>query len=121
MKTLNAIFFTLILIAFTSLSWANRLSLYNDSSYPLNVVVSDATQTTLTEIMLNSGDTNQWSDTTSPFNTDSSMYLSQAPYTVSWYCMNGQLYGTCTDVAPQSIVNAQSCSGPQECNGQGGL
>jgi hypothetical protein len=99
------------------ISWANSVTLMNDSGYRLNAVIYDANGTLLGEFVLNPRDATEWSDDDQDFGTESN-YASQIPYTVNWSCMSGNPYGSCNNVAAGSVVTAQSCGGTQECQQQ---
>jgi hypothetical protein len=99
------------------MSWANSVTLMNDSTYTLRASIYDATGALLGEFVLNPNDATLWSDDYENFGTVSSD-APQVPYSVNWFCMNGSPYGTCEDVAAGSVVTAQSCGGTQECQQQ---
>lgn len=95
-------------------SWANSVTLLNDTSYTLRATIYDANGNLLGEFTLNPEDATLWSDNDENFGMES-QYASQVPYTVNWYCMNGGSYGTCDNVSAGATVTAQSCGGNQEC------
>jgi len=95
-------------------SWANSVTLLNDTSYTLQASIYDATGASLGQFTLNPRDATLWSDSEGDFGVES-QYASQTPYTVYWYCMSGGEYGTCDNVAAGAVVTAQSCGGDQEC------
>ncbi len=101
-----------------NLIWADSLVLINDSKVRLSAVIQDATGTILEEIVIDSLDSSTWSLDYEYFGYNAEPSNPQTPYTVNWYCMSGDLYGTCRDVPSDSTVMAQSCMGGQQC-GQG--
>lgn len=100
-----------------TMSWANSVTLMNDSTYTLKANIYDANGTLLGEFVLNPANATLWSDDDENFGTESN-YAAQIPYTVNWFCMNGSPYGSCNDVAAGAVVTAQSCGGSQECQQQ---
>jgi hypothetical protein len=106
-----------IFIIVCGASWANSVTLMNDSTYTLKANIYDANGTLLGEFVLNPNDATLWSDDYQNFGTES-QYAPQIPYTVNWSCMNGNPYGSCEDVAAGSVITAQSCGGAQECEQQ---
>jgi hypothetical protein len=107
-------FLAAIVIFGQGISWANSVTLLNDTPYRLQATIYDASGTLLGEFTLNPRDATLWSDDYENFGTES-QYASQIPYTVNWYCMNGGSYGSCDNVAAGATVTAQSCGGAQEC------
>ncbi len=101
-------------ILFQGITFANSVSLFNDSIYTLNATLYDANGTLLGEFILNPRDASEWSDDQMNFGTES-QYASQTPYTVNWTCMSGGSYGSCSNVAAGAVVTAQSCGGVQQC------
>ncbi len=75
------------------------------------IIAADGT--VLDEVILNSRDASTWADDFYQYGYNPSG--STTPYTVNWYCMKGQPFGVCTDVAAGAVVLAQNCSGSQEC------
>jgi hypothetical protein len=104
-------------IFFCEASWANSVTLMNNSTYTLQATIYDANGTLLGEFVLNPNDATLWSDDDENWGTET-QYTSQIPYTINWMCMNGSAYGTCNNVAAGSVVTAQSCGGTQECQQQ---
>lgn len=94
--------------------FANSISLFNNTSYRLKAVIIAADGTSvLDEVILNSRDASTWADDQYQFGYNPAS--STTPYTVNWYCMKGEPFATCTDVAAGAIVLAQNCSGTKEC------
>lgn len=109
--------FTFAFMLACGVSWANSVTLMNNSTYTLQAAIYDANGTLLGQFVLNPSDATLWSDDDENFGTESA-YASQIPYTVNWTCMNGSPYGVCNDVAAGDVVTAQSCGGVQECQQQ---
>ena|ERR1700719_2428464 len=109
--------FALLFLVASSISWANSVTLMNNSTYTLRASIYDATGTLLGEFVLNPNDATLWSDDEYNWGTENSD-APQVPYSVNWMCMNGSPYGTCEDVAAGSVVTSQSCGGAQECQQQ---
>jgi hypothetical protein len=99
------------------MSWANSVTLMNNSTYILKANIYDANGTLLGEFVINPNDATLWSDNYANWGTESA-YASQVPYSVNWSCMSGNSYGVCNNVAAGSVVTAQSCGGTQECQQQ---
>ncbi len=108
---------TFIFILICGVSWANSVTLMNNSTYTLQASIYDANGTLLGQFVLNPSDATLWSDDYEDWGAES-QYTPQIPYTVNWMCMNGSAYGICNNVAAGSVVTAQSCGGDQECQQQ---
>ena len=94
---------------------ANSINLFNDTPYMLKAIIYDANENMLGEFVLNPRDATVWTDDQGEFGTEIAD-ASQTPYSVNWFCMSGNPYGVCTDVAAGSVVTAQSCGGAQQCS-----
>lgn len=97
--------------------WGNSVNLFNNTDYKLKAVVFSADATVLDEVILDAKDASTWADDFYQFGYDPS--ATRTPYTVQWYCMGGQSFGVCENVASGSIVLAQSCSQGQGCPEEG--
>jgi hypothetical protein len=106
--------FLIAVILLGQASWANSVTLLNDTNYTLKATIYDANGNMLGEFTLNPEDATLWSDNDQDFGMES-QYASQVPYTVNWYCTGGAPYGTCDNVSAGATVTAQSCGGDQEC------
>lgn len=93
--------------------WSNSVNLFNNTDNKLKAVIISANGEVLDEVILNARDASTWADDMYQFGYNPAN--AQTPYTVNWYCMGGQSFGTCEDVSSGSIVLAQNCSGSQEC------
>lgn len=105
----------LALLFWQSMIWSDSITLQNDSNMRLSAVVQDATGKVLEEVVINAGDSSSWSLDYEYFGYDAEQTNPPTPYTVNWYCMSGDLFGTCTDVGSESTVTALSCGGAQQC------
>src|SRR5690348_12408351 len=106
----------IFLFCMPCLIWGDSLVLVNDSNVLLNAVIQDATGTILEETVINPQNSSTWSLDYLYKGYDAEESNPQTPYTVNWYCMSGDLFGTCRDVPSDSTVMAQSCMGGQQCN-----
>lgn len=99
--------------------WANSLTLVNNSPYTLKAVVYDSNYKLLGQFVINSGESTQWNDNYLNFNFGVEQgYQSVPPYTVNWFCMSNNPFGTCTQAAAGSVVTSESCGGTRECQQQ---
>jgi hypothetical protein len=94
---------------------AGTVRLINDSPYRLRAVVRAADGTMLGEMVINSRQASVWSDQYSSPGEISQPEYSQTPYTVLWYCMNGDDYSFCGNVGTGAMVTAQTCDGARLC------
>ncbi len=117
---MNRLFF-LFLILFCPL-FSGTVRLYNDSPYNLRVVVRGNDGSYLGELMMPPQNFSTWTDANrqagvfgkgNPYSMGPSM--SQLPYTVMWYCMDGSDYSVCGNVFTGSTVTAQTCDGARMC------
>ena len=99
--------------------WGDSIRLFNDSPYSLKAVIYGVDGTMAGEVVLNARDASVWTNEYNEFGTDNDMAPSEAPYTVNWYCMNGDAYGVCDNIGAGATVLAQGCQGAQECKGGG--
>lgn len=110
---------TAFFIIVSQISWAGSVTLMNNSTYTLQAVVYDSTGKLLGQFVVNPGEATQWSDNFENFNFGmENSYQSVPPYTVNWFCMSGNPFGSCTYVAAGAVVTSQSCGGNQECREQ---
>lgn len=106
---------------FVSLLWlevaayADSLTLINDSNLTLSAEILDANGTLLEQVVLDAQDTSTWSLDYEYFGYDAQPSNPQVPYSVNWYCLSGDLFGTCYDVPSDSSVNALSAQGAMQC------
>lgn len=113
---MNKVFLVLIFVVAATASWANSLTLNNNTVYTLKAVVYDASNRLLGQFVINSGEATQWNDNFENFNYGTeNNYQSMPPFTVNWFCMNDNPFGSCTSVAAGTVVMANSCGGPRSC------
>ena len=115
--------FFLFLLLGSSLSLhAGSIRLKNNSKHELRVIVEGSDGSHLGEVLIKAQDSLNWSDTygnrssnrpaRKPLQQSDS---SKTPYTVFWYCMDGELYSSCSGVAVGSLVMSNACPGPKTC------
>ncbi|NGX37850.1 MAG: hypothetical protein K1000chlam2_01013 [Chlamydiae bacterium] len=109
----------LFLVCCTGL-FAGSIRLYNDSPYKLRAVIRGADGTYLGEMVILPEHFNTWSDFYSSFGPGGQQYTESpnrtlTPYTVYWYCLDGDAYGIVTNVATGSAVLAESAEGLKMC------
>ena len=114
-KSGKIILSTLLFICWQISGYSDSLTLTNDSTVTLSAVIQDATGTVLGQMDIIAGNSTTWSLNYDYAGYDAQPTNPQPPYIVNWYCMSGQLFGTCMDVAPDSSITAQSCGGDQQC------
>ncbi|HSX12555.1 MAG TPA: hypothetical protein VLF61_03610 [Rhabdochlamydiaceae bacterium] len=122
----------LLTLLFSSLLFSGTVRLYNDSPYKLRVVIRGGDGSYLGELLMLPQSFSTWSDSDrqfgvygkgNPYSMGPSM--SQVPYTVMWYCIDGGDFSICNNVFTGSTVTAQTCDGTRMCkpvpkNKQGG-
>lgn len=98
---------------------ATSVRLYNDSPYKLRAIVRGADGSYLGEMILLPQTTNIWNDTYSQFGPSGEKVMgpnvSQTPYFIQWYCLNGEVYSVCTNIATGALVTASRCEGDHLC------
>lgn len=117
-------FFLLLSMSSLNSVFAGYIRLYNNTGNRLSVVIESFSGSFLDEMIIEAQDSRTWTDTydnptdyrgvNKPLRPSA---VSRTPYTVSWYCTNGQddPYSVCTNVAEGSLVMANSCSGLKGC------
>lgn len=110
-------------LGFATALEAGSIRLKNNSNQKLRVMVEGADGSNLAEYVMNPQSTQTWTDVYGYRTTNrgsrkplQSSDVSKTPYTVSWYCMSGDPYSICTDVAVGSLVMSDSCDGERGCN-----
>jgi hypothetical protein len=109
----------LIAILFITNIWADSLTLINDSTVRLRVVIQDVKHNFVDEIYIDAANSSTWSAEYLYYGYGAKSTYPKAPFTVTWYCMNGDVFGTCRFVNSDSTCNALSCGGPRECHPPG--
>ena len=93
-------------------AWAGAVRLLNDTSYKLRAVVRAADGTYLGEVIVMPQQTMQWNDYWGGVGNYNN---SQTPYTVTWYCLDGEGFGVCDNVPNAATINAYGCDGVHSC------
>lgn len=108
MKTISFI----IALFVSHMAYAGSVRLVNDSTYKLQAIVQASDGSSLGEVVVNPRQTMSWND----YNAGVGAYnQSRTPYTVQWYCMDGNSFSTCANVSTGSIVQAMSGVGSRAC------
>ncbi len=101
---------------------AGTVRLINNSPYELRVVIRGSDGSYLSEMVIRSQKESVWTDTYGQFGmygganeSVNENYRSKTPYTVLWYCLAGDSYGVCDNVATGAVVMAQGCIGNRMC------
>ena len=103
---------------------AASVRLLNDSSYTLKAVIKGADGSFLGEALLAPQEYSNWNDTpprmnkTQPKLGSKNVDISQTPFTVIWYCMDGSDFSISDNIATGSYIKALHGSGKKTC-GQG--
>lgn len=115
----------LAVFLFPWLLQAATVRLINNSPYDLRAVVRGSDGTYLSEIVIKARKETVWTDVAGQFGvyggatgSINESYRSMTPYTVLWYCMDGEDYAVCDVVATGSLVLAQGCTGSRMCKPQ---
>lgn len=116
---INMMKWLLLILSFSALSFGS-IRLNNDSPSKLRAVIRAADGTYLGEMVILPGHFNTWSTDYPSFGPGGTNYekqpsWSQTPYTVTWHCLDGGLFGVVDDVSPGALVTAGSSNGPRYC------
>ena len=112
---------TIILgIFFTTFLCAGSVRLYNDSPYKLRASIRGSDGTYLGEMIVLPEHFNTWSDAYPSFGPGGRQFApnpnrTMTPYTVQWSCLDGGVFGVCSNVPSGGTAIAGSCSGPKYC------
>ncbi len=101
------------LLLLTATAYAGSVRLLNDSPYVLRAVIRGNDGSFLGEMIINPQYGTTWTDTN--LNMLQQSPRSRTPFTVLWYCMDGNSFSICNDVAAAATVTAQGCSGARIC------
>lgn len=105
----------LFLLAFCPAAFAGTVRLVNDTAYKLKAVIRAADGTELGTIDVPSQQTMSWNSYGGSVGNIQYNDVSQTPYTVLWYCSDGNPFSVCTGVSTGSTVTASSCGGTKSC------
>jgi hypothetical protein len=115
----------IVLVLFFPLGlFAGSIRLYNDSSYKLRAVIQGADGSQLGEVLINPTQSYTWADTYGQVGNIGQPFVEEAPnsprtpYTVLWYCLDGNSYSICSIVETGATITAQSCTGARICKPQ---
>ena len=106
-----------LLLLLTVSSYAGSVRLLNDSPYVLRAVIRGNDGSFLGEMVLNPEYGTTWTDSYD-LNMLHQSPRSRTPYTVLWYCMDGNSFSICNNVSSASTVTAQGCDGARICKPQ---
>jgi hypothetical protein len=101
------------LLLLTATSYAGSVRLLNDSPYVLRAVIRGNDGSFLGEMVVNPQYGTTWTDTS--LNMLQRSPRSRTPFTVLWYCMDGNTFSISTDVGSASTVTAQGGDGARIC------
>jgi len=104
---------------------AGTVRLINNSPYDLRAVIRGGDGSYLGELVVRAQKESIWTDTYGQYGmyggSNPSMndnYRSKTPYTVLWYCLDGNDYAVCDTVSTGAVVTAQGCAGARMCKPQ---
>lgn len=103
---------------------AAMLYLINDSPKDKTAIIIGADGTELGHAVINEGQTYTWTDTVNYYNkafgkgslSREAMTKSEVPYTVKWYCTNGNFYGYKNKLVSGTTIFAKKSTGPKICH-----
>jgi len=94
---------------------AGTVRLVNDSPYKLRAVVRGNDGSFLGEVVINPQNTSTWTDGFQGLAPGFNTTKTQTPYTVLWYCLEGDAFATCPNVGTGGTAIAMGCDGPKQC------
>jgi hypothetical protein len=116
------LFIALGMIFCPYLVFAGTVRLINNSPYDLRAVIRGGDGSYLGEIIVKAQKESVWTDSYGNYGTyggaDAHVnqnYRSKTPYTILWYCLDGNSYAVCDTVSTGAVVTAQGCMGPRMC------
>ncbi len=89
------------------------ITLINDSSYTLNAMIKNVNDEILGEFTISSQQRVSWQDSQQGVGE-----FTKGPYTVTWTCQSGAVFGVNDLVSSFATVTALSSVGPGYCPGQ---
>jgi len=106
---------SVLVLALCTLVEAGTVRLVNDSPYKLRAVVRGNDGSFLGEVVINPQDTSTWTDGFQGLAPGFNTTKTQTPYTVLWYCLEGDAFGTCPNIGSGGMAIAQRCDGSKQC------
>lgn len=100
------------LIVLLNYSFGQSVMLLNDSPFKLDVLVINAIGDTKGNLSLDPNQQITWKEQKQFYERNQSPTV---PYTVIWYCKDGNQYGIWTNVISGSLVTAQGSQGQKIC------
>lgn len=104
---------------------AGSVRLINNSPYDLRATIRGGDGSFLGEVVVKAQKESDWTDSYGQYglyggaNADINQeYRSKTPYSVLWYCLDGNPYAVCDTVSTGAVVMAQGCLGSRQCNPQ---
>lgn len=97
---------------------AGSVRLVNDSPYKLRAVVRANDGTFLGEMVINPQNSTGWTDGFAGLPSGQNATISQTPYTILWYCLDGSEFSTLFPIAPGGTAQAMQGSGARQCRPQ---
>ncbi len=107
-----------IFVLVASLAHAGTVRLVNDSPYKLRAVIRANDGTFLGEQVINSQSSNTWTDGFAGLPGGLQAARLQTPYTVLWYCLEGDPFATLYPVASGGTAQASLGDGAKQCRPQ---
>lgn len=97
---------------------AGTVRLVNDSPYKLRAVVRANDGTFLGEVVINPQNTSTWTDGFAGLPGGLNETRTQTPYTILWYCLEGDAFSTVAPVATGATATAMMGDGARQCRPQ---
>ncbi len=96
--------------------FAGSIRLKNDTTFELKAEIHGADGSYLGETTIMPHRTATWNQTQSHVDSpEMKEKRGKTPFTVIWYCMDGQDYSICENVATGALVSAKQCPGKKPC------
>ena len=110
----------LVYLLATSQLFSGSLRLYNNSPFKLRAVIRGADGSYLGEMIVLPEHFNTWSSQYPSFGPGGQQYQPSpnrtlTPYTVHWFCPDGDEFGLSSNAASGAAVLAEQASGPRFC------
>lgn len=110
----------LLLILLASSLFSESIRLYNDSPWKLRAAIRGADGTYLGEMIVLPEHFVTWSNAYPSFGPGGQQYQpnpnrTMTPFVVQWSCLDGDVFGVCTNIPTGGAAIAESCNGPKYC------